>query len=82
MSTTQDPTLKTASVTIKYTSSDSYSIETQFSGGGKRPISAEDTLLAAIDELARLAALFGLQEKANQMMDEAIQRVADWKAAQ
>lgn len=82
MTTTQDPTLKTASITIKYTASDGYKMVAQFDGGGKRSATAEDVLLAGIDELARLAALFGLQDKADQMMNEAIRRVANWRASQ
>lgn len=75
-----DPTLKSASVTIRYTSSDGYSMETCLKGGPSNPLStAEHCLLDTLEELARLTALFGLQEKASERVEGSFKRVAEWR---
>lgn len=78
---TPDPTLKDAAVMIRYSASDGYKSEAGFMGGNKRSAAPEEALLGALEELARLTALFGLQSQAEKRVAESFQRVADWRAA-
>lgn len=83
-----DPKLTRTSVQIKYTSSDGYRAE--FGGkagtGSKHLKTGEEVppqhaLLAALEELSRLTALFGFEEDAKKAFDEPRARVAEWKAS-
>jgi hypothetical protein len=56
-----DPKLKRTSVTVKYSADDGYSSDAGFKGTPERP---ELGLLAALEELARLTALFGFDAEA------------------
>lgn len=67
------PTLKSASVQLIYRASDGYRMTTGFSSRMAETPSA--TLLAAIDELARVLALFGFEEEARSAVDDACNRV-------
>jgi hypothetical protein len=77
-----DPTLKRSSVTINYTASDGYSMQVNYSNigrmGSKPP--PEMPLLEAIEELARLCALFGFGDAAAAGVAEAMGRVEAWRA--
>ena len=76
---TNDPKLVRSSVTIKYNADDGYSCEHQTkSDMGVEP---HIPLLAALEELARLTALFGFEEEALERFTAARKRVADWRAA-
>lgn len=67
------PTLKSASVQLIYRASDGYRMTTGFSSRMADTTSA--TLIAAIDELARVLALFGYEEEARSAVDDACNRV-------
>ena len=77
-----DPTLKRSSVTIAYTASDGYSRKVCYSSigrmGAKPP--PHGPLLEAIEELSRLAELFGFGAQAADRMAEARARVKDWRS--
>lgn len=82
----RDPTLKRTRVEIAYTASDGYHAECMYKGGqGSRVISTgaevppENALLAALEELARLTALFGFTDQALTVFTEARQRVEEWR---
>jgi len=70
------PKLKRTSVVIKYGSDDGYSSDTKFAGTKEMP---EIGMLAALEELARLTALFGFEEQALDAFNGARSRVAEWK---
>lgn len=76
-----DPKLKRSSATIRYRATDGYRSEVTFSQIGRRGIDCppEAPLLEAIDELARLLALFGFEKQAREKVDEACKRVAEWR---
>ena len=79
-----DPTLRRASVVIKYTSSDGYRSEVRYSNHGalgNPTIPPENVLLEAIDELARLSELFGFGAEASTAVATAQMRVREWRAA-
>lgn len=67
-----DPTLKRTSVQINYTASDGYRSEVGYSSD--RSESPEAAYIAAIDELSRLAHLFGFGDRARAAFDAAAQR--------
>jgi hypothetical protein len=73
-----DPTLKRTSVTIKYTASDGYSQDVGYSSA--RASSPEAVLIEALEELARLTALFGFEDRALAAFNAARQRVFEWRA--
>jgi hypothetical protein len=77
-----DPILKRSSVTIRYTSSDGYSSQVCYSNIGRmgtRP-PPEQPILEAIDELSRLAELFGFGHQATEAQALARKRVMQWRA--
>jgi hypothetical protein len=83
-----DPTLVRTSVQIKYGSSDRYRLEFDARGGKGtahartgQPIAPEHALLAGLEELARITALFGFEDEALNAFNKARGRVAEWKAA-
>ena len=76
-----DPTLKRSSVSIRYSASDGYRYEVGYSNtprmGVKPP--PERPLLDALEELARLTALFGFEDKALEVFNSARDRVFAWR---
>lgn len=82
-----DPTLARTNVRVAYTSSDGFRYELTTRGGVGTaneetgdPVPPELGLLAALEELARLTALFGFEVQAQERFDAARQRVVEWKA--
>lgn len=82
-----DPKLTQAAITIKYAADDGYRAE--FGGksgkGSKHlrtgeEVPPQNALIAGIEELARLTALFGFEAEALEAFNGARQRVAEWKA--
>jgi hypothetical protein len=67
------PTIKSASVRIAYSSSDGYRAETGF--GSNRAPTPQAAMLDAIDELARILALFGFGDDAQAAVSDACSRV-------
>lgn len=67
------PTLKSASVQLIYRASDGYRMTTGFSS--RMAETPQATLLGAIDELARVLAVFGYEEEARSAVDDACNRV-------
>lgn len=66
-----DPTLTKAKITIVYAASDGFRSELSYAAGGGHPnwitgaaTLPQDALLAALEELARLTALFGFEDEA------------------
>lgn len=83
-----DPTLARTRVTIAYTSSDKYraGFTAKAGKGSQHRVTGEEVpperaLLAALEELARLTALFGFQDEALECFNGARQRVAEWRAS-
>lgn len=83
-----DPTLKKTSVQIGYTSSDGYRMEwsAKAGAGSKNAKTGEEvppqhSMIAGLEELARLTALFGFEDEALEAFNGARQRVAEWKAS-
>ena len=81
-----DPKLERTSVQITYRADDGYKAEVGYkSGKGVRafeggPTRPEAALLAGVEELARLTALFGFEAEARQAFDAATARVNEWRA--
>lgn len=73
------PQLKRVTVKIGYSTDDSFSSDATYitKKGASLP---KDVLLIAIDELSRLAALYGYGDEAKDAFDDAQRRVAEWKA--
>lgn len=83
-----DPTLNRARVEIAHGCSDGFFGTFGAKGGWgylhpatKQPIPPERALLAGLEELARLTALFGFEDEAMKVFVDARLRVAEWKAA-
>lgn len=83
-----DPTLKRTKVVISYTGSDGYRSEMTLKGGtGSHhlvtgaEVPPQAALLAAVDELARITALFGFADEAMAEFTAAHLRVAQWRAS-
>lgn len=81
-----DPTLKRTSVQINYTASDGYRSECGYKAGAGsislktgEPIPPEGALLEALEELARLTALFGFEAEALERFNAARARVFEWR---
>lgn len=72
-----DPKLTRVRVTIAYSSSDGYFSESTMSSSASNA-HASGTLLEAIDELSRIAALFGFGDEAKAKFDGAQKRVAEF----
>lgn len=82
-----DPKLTKTKVTIAYTSDDKYSSTYELKAGrGTRhaltgaEVPAERGLLASIEELARLCALFGYEKEARELVEGAFTRVNEYNA--
>lgn len=75
--TVADPTLKSASTKLIYTASDGYRCE--MGNNSKHAASPQAALIGAIDELARVLALFGFEAEARAATESAFQRVAEWR---
>ena len=75
-----DPKLKRTSVKIAYSATDGYRVETMYSntprGADFVTPSPESVLLDALEELARLTALFGFGNEALERFNAARERVA------
>lgn len=83
-----DPKLKRTLVRIDYTSDDGYRADfTAKAGTGSKhrvtgeEVPPEKALLGAVEELARLTALFGFEDQALERFNDARQRVFEWRAA-
>lgn len=81
-----DPTLKKTSVQIGYTSSDKYRmVWTAKAGTGSKnaktgeEVPPQHALIAGLEELARLTALFGFENEAFEAFNGARDRVAEWR---
>lgn len=75
-----DPTLKRASVAIKYTASDGYHAELGLASGDRHgKTDPELAILDGIRELSRLAALFGFEAQARERFEEAASAVREWR---
>lgn len=70
------PKLLKASVTIKYTSDDGYRSEIKFASTKATP---EQILLAGLDELTRICALFIDEKDVTYTIEDVLERVAQWK---
>lgn len=70
------PKLTRVNVRISYSADDGFSSEVGFRGSKKTP---EADLMAAIEELSRLAALFGFEDRAFEVFDSARARVFEWR---
>lgn len=77
---TQDPKIVRASVRIKYRADDGYASESEMASAVHMP-DPHLPLLEALEELARLTALFGFEAEALERFNAARKRVADWRAA-
>ena len=75
----QDPKIVRASVRIKYRADDGYAAEHETTSTVHQT-DPHMPLLAALEELARLTALFGFEAEALERFDAARKRVADWRA--
>lgn len=86
MTTNEDPKLKRTRVSIAYTSTDGYRMEYDARGGtGTRhrvtgqEVLPEKALLGALEELARITALFGFEDQALEVFTTARERIAKFK---
>lgn len=75
----ETPKLKTTRVVVKYSADDGVSCESVYKGAPDMP---HGGLISALEELARLTALFGFEDEALRVFNGARERVAAWKAAQ
>lgn len=82
-----DPKLVRSSIEIKYAADDGYRAEYGGkSGQGSKnlrtgeEVPPQHALIAGLEELARLTALFGFEAEALEAFNGARQRVAEWKA--
>lgn len=70
--------LRNNSVTISYRASDGFCSKASYTS--KRSGSPEDCWVAAADELARLSELFGFGDQVSAAVEDARERVRQWKA--
>lgn len=77
--TTKDPKLVRSSVTISYRADDGYASQHQVNSH-LTGVAPHEPLLEALEELARLTALFGFETEALERFNAARKRVADWRA--
>ena len=79
-----DPTLVRTRVDIAYTASDGFRMESGFNNAprGRDFVTptANSVFLDALEELARLTALFGLEKEALERFNAVRERVAEFKA--
>jgi hypothetical protein len=75
-----DPKLTKTRVVIYYEADDGFECETQYSQENCiKAIPAEKPFIDAMEELARLTALFGFEDQAREVFDGARNRVAEWR---
>lgn len=74
MTKEQDPVMVEFKCDVFYKSDDSYQNKEKFRGDDPKQV-----LLSAIDELSRIAHLFGLDEEAMNAFLEARGRILDWR---
>jgi hypothetical protein len=80
-----NPTLVKTKIIFGYTASDGYRMEYGAKAGkGSKNIRGEEVpaeaaFLDALEELARLTALFGFENQAKERFESARARVAEWK---
>ena len=81
-----DPTLTRTSVSITYAASDGYRAACAYKAGKGtahlktgEPVPPEEALLAALEELARLTALFGFEDEATRRFQCARAAVFEWR---
>lgn len=72
-----DPKIVRSRVVVDYSADDGYACEVGYKGTKDAPASG---LLSGLDEIARLLALFGMQDEARRVVDDAFGRVAAWKS--
>ena len=80
-----DPKLNRTSVQINYAADDGYSSRCGYSSGkgvklDGKPTEPQMALLCGVEELARLAALFGFESEARQAFEGAVARVNEWRS--
>lgn len=75
----EDPKLKTTGVVIKYRSDDGYESEMRTGNSYMKNQAPEAGFLKALEELARLTALFGFEDEALQRFNAARERVFEWR---
>lgn len=73
----KEPTMKSCLIQINFTASDGYSSKAGYSS--KRIGSVRQTMATAVDEIARLAELFGFGEDIEAAVKDARIRVKQWK---
>ena len=72
-----DPKLAKTRCLISYSGDDGYHSSVEYASRGETP--PKDVFLEALQELARLTALFGFEDEAQQRFDEARKAVFDWR---
>lgn len=76
-----DPSLRSASVVLKFESSTGYKCETKFSSGvSPKPATAIQALCAAVEEIARIAEIAGEGAQIEESVAAAVRRVKEWRA--
>lgn len=73
------PKMKSCRFVLAYSADDGYRSEARYTS--KRAGSPEACVVAVADEIARLAELFGCGDAVQDAVEDARQRVRDWKAA-
>ncbi|MES2942954.1 MAG: hypothetical protein V4772_08825 [Pseudomonadota bacterium] len=76
-----DPTITKTEVTIHYESDDGYHSTSVHDSALNPSLAPHLPLLQGIEELARLCALFGMEDEAKKLVNDAFARLADWRAA-
>lgn len=76
-----DPKIAECSVAVRYRADDGYNSSVEFRVDCRRTkeIPPERPFIDAIEELARLTALFGFDEEALKAFNEARERVFEWR---
>ena len=76
-----DPKIAECSVAVRYRADDGYNSSVEFRVDYRRTkeIPPERPFIDAIEELARLTALFGFEEEALKVFNEARERVFEWR---
>lgn len=78
-----EPKLKSSSVTLRYSADDGFRTATTYTANGHHgKVPPEIPMLEALEELARLTALFGFGDEAKKRFDGAVARVAEWRNTQ
>ena len=76
-----DPKIAECSAAVRYKADDGYYSVVEFQVDHRRTkeIPPERPFINAIEELARLTALFGFEEEALKVFNEARERVFEWR---